>query len=138
MQSHLPAQRSDWPARVPSAEERDLLERFIDAHERLDGEAAIAIAAQDIRVTMPPHPVRFDGPEAIRPLMADAAAMGQWRLIPVGANRMPAAAGYLRRPGDSLFRAFKLDVMRVEAGMIAEITTFNADLFPAFGLPPAL
>jgi len=24
--------------------------------------------------------------------------------------------------------------MRIEAGMIAEITTFNADLFPAFGL----
>ena len=66
--------------------------------------------------------------------MADAAAMGEWRLVPVGANRMPAAASYLRRPGDSEFRAFKLDVMRIEAGMIAEITTFNADLFPAFGL----
>jgi len=25
-------------------------------------------------------------------------------------------------------------VIRIEAGMIAEITTFNADLFPAFGL----
>jgi RNA polymerase sigma-70 factor (ECF subfamily) len=51
---------------------------------------------------------------------------------------MPAAAGYLRRPGDSLFRAFKLDVMRIEGGTIAEITTFNADLFPAFGLPAEL
>src|SRR6476659_3446376 len=28
----------------------------------------------------------------------DAVAMGQWRLIPVRANRMPAAASYLRRP----------------------------------------
>ena len=46
--------------------------------------------------------------------------------IPVGANRMPAAASYLRRPGDSAFRAFKLDVMRVEGGVIAEITTFPA------------
>jgi RNA polymerase sigma-70 factor (ECF subfamily) len=51
---------------------------------------------------------------------------------------MPAAAGYLRRPGDSVFRAFKLDVMRIEAGTIAEITTFGAHLFPAFGLPPEL
>jgi hypothetical protein len=25
--------------------------------------------------------------------------------------------------------------MRIEAGMIAEITTFNEALFPAFGLP---
>ena len=67
-------------------------------------------------------------------LDAEAAAMGQWRLVPVGANRMPAAASYLRRPGDSLFRAFKLDVMRVEGVVIAEITTFPADHFAAFGL----
>ena len=38
----------------------------------------------------------------------------------------------------AMFRAFKFDVMRIEGGMIAEITTFNADLFPAFGLRPAL
>jgi RNA polymerase sigma-70 factor (ECF subfamily) len=70
--------------------------------------------------------------------MVEAASMGEWRLIPVDANRMPAAASYLRRPGDSEFRAFKLDVMRIEAGLIAEITTFNAELFPAFGLKPTL
>ncbi len=29
-------------------------------------------------------------------------------------------------------------IMRIEAGVIAEITTFSAELFPAFGLPPAL
>jgi RNA polymerase sigma-70 factor (TIGR02960 family) len=138
LQSHLPSRRADWSARQPSAAERDLLEQFIAAHERLDPEAAIAIAARDIRITMPPSPWIFDGPDAIRPLMAEAAAMGQWRLIPAGANRMPAAASYLRRPTDSVFRAFKLDVMRIEAGAIAEITTFNADLFPAFGLPQEL
>ena len=134
MQSRLPSRRADWSARDPSAEERELTEQFIAAHERLDAEAAMAIAARDLRVTMPPLPYCFDGAEAIRPLMADALAMGEWRLIPVGANRMPAAASYLRRPGDSVFRAFKFDVMRIEAGMIAEITTFNADLFPVFGL----
>jgi hypothetical protein len=87
---------------------------------------------------MPPAPGCFDGPETIGPLMADATVMGEWRLIPVGANRMPAAAGYLRRPSDTEFRAFKLDVMRMEAEAIAEITTFNAEMFPAFGLPPTL
>ena len=138
MQSHLPPRRAEWSAREPSAEERDLVEQFIQAHERCDPEAAIAIAARDIRVTMPPAPWRFDGPDAIRPLMADAATMGEWRLVPVGANRMPAAASYLRRPGDSEFRAFKLDVLRIEAGVIEEITTFNAELFPAFGLTPTL
>jgi RNA polymerase sigma-70 factor (TIGR02960 family) len=135
MQSHLPARRADWSARPPSTAERELLEQFIEAHERLDTEAAIAVAARDIRITMPPFPFVYDGADSIRPLMAEAAAMGEWRVLPTAANRMPAAAGYLRRPGDSLFRAFKLDVMRIEAGMIAEITTFNETLFPAFGLP---
>ena len=138
MQSHLPPRRAEWPAPEPTAKERALLEQFIDAHERLDAEAAIAIAARDIRITMPPSPWCFDGADTIRPLMAEAAVMGEWRLLPVRANRMPAAASYLRRPGDREFRAFKFDVMRIEAGAIAEITTFNADLFPAFGLAPTL
>jgi hypothetical protein len=64
--------------------------------------------------------------------------MGEWRVLAVAANRMPAAAGYLRRPGDTKFRAFELDVMRMKAGRIAEVTVFNAGLFPGFGLPPAL
>ena len=138
MQSHLPDTRAEWSAREPSAEERKLVEQFIAAHERLDTEAVIAIAARDIRVTMPPLPYCFQGTEAIRPLMADAAAMGEWRLVPAAANQMPAAASYLRRPGDSVFRAFKLDVMRVEGAVIAEITTFPADHFAAFGLQPTL
>jgi hypothetical protein len=29
-------------------------------------------------------------------------------------------------------------MLRVEGGAIAEITTFDAHLFPAFGLPPTL
>jgi hypothetical protein len=45
---------------------------------------------------------------------------------------------YLRAAGDTEFRAFKFDVLRIEGGRIAEITTFDATLFPAFGLSPTL
>ena len=45
---------------------------------------------------------------------------------------------YLRRAGDTVFRAFKFDVLRVVGGRVAEITTFGAELFPAFGLAPIL
>ena len=51
---------------------------------------------------------------------------------------MPAAASYLLRPGDTAYRAFKLDVLRVEDGRIAEITTFGPDRLPALGLPETL
>ena len=138
MQQHLPQRRSEWSAREPTAEEMNLVTAFIEAHERCDTAAAIAIAAKDLRVTMPPQPMCFDGVESIIPLMAEAGVMGTWRLIPVHANRMPAAASYLLRPGDTKYRAFKFDIMRIEDGRIAEITTFSADLFPAFGLEPVL
>jgi RNA polymerase sigma-70 factor (TIGR02960 family) len=141
MQAHLPERRADWSAREPSAEERQLLERFIDAHERCDAAAAVAIASEDIRITMPPNPFSYAGLGDLVPLLERAFGEerdGDWRLVPTRANRMPTAASYLRRPGDSEFRAFKFDVLRVHDGIIAEITTFGAALFSAFGLPPKL
>jgi len=141
MREHLPTRRADWSAREPSAEERALLARFMDAHERCDAAAAVAIAAQDIRITMPPYGLCYEGLNAFSPLLERAFGEerdGDWRLVPTQANRMPTAASYLRRPGDSQFRAFKFDVLRIEDGAIVEITTFGTALFPAFGLPPAL
>ena len=141
LQQHLPPRRAEWAARAPSAAERELLARFIDAHERCDAKAAIALSAQDIRITMPPDGLSFHGLDSIAPLLERAFGEyrdGDWRLVPTTANRLPTAASYLRRPGDAQFRAFKLDVLRVKDGRIAEITTFGMKLFPAFGLPPRL
>jgi RNA polymerase sigma-70 factor (ECF subfamily) len=140
LRHHLPERRSEWMS-PSSAEERRLLDRFIDAHERCDAAAAIAIAAEDIRVTMPPYPWLYEGLDELAPLLERAFGEdrdGDWRLLPTMANRMPAAASYLRRPDDTVFRAFKLDVLRVEDGAIAEITTFGPDLFPELRLPATL
>jgi RNA polymerase sigma-70 factor (TIGR02960 family) len=124
------------PARTATEDERRLLEGFIDTHERGDVEGAVALLREDVRITMPPHPWLFEGIQAVRELMGSAETTGEWRLLPTRANRMPTAASYLKQPGDSEFRAFKLDVLRVEGGRIAEVTTFDATLFAAFGLPP--
>jgi len=139
LRERLPARPSEWTGPEPSEEERALLERFIDAHQRADAAAAAALAREDIRVTMPPHPWCYDGLASIAPLLQqDLSEPGDWRLVPTSANRQPTAASYLRARGDTEFRAFKLDVLRIEGGLIAEITTFDARLFPAFGLPPTL
>jgi RNA polymerase sigma-70 factor (ECF subfamily) len=139
LRERLPARPSDWYGSEPSDQERALLEGFIDAHERADAAAAAALAREDIRVTMPPHPWCYDGLAAIAPLLQQGLSEpGDWRLVPTRANRQPTAASYLRARGDAEFRAFKLDVLRIEGGLIAEITTFDARLFPAFGLPPTL
>jgi RNA polymerase sigma-70 factor (ECF subfamily) len=122
-----------------SADERDLLARYMDAHVRADIDAAVAITRDDIRVTMPPHPWLFEGLDQIRPLMTDGlTSAGEWRLVATACNRMPAAACYLREHGKTEFVAFKIDVLRIAGGKIAEITTFNSTLFPELGLPATL
>jgi RNA polymerase sigma-70 factor (ECF subfamily) len=143
LREHLPTgRREDWTAPEVTAEERALLEGFIDSHERGDAAAVVALIAEDVRITMPPLPYLFEGREAMAPLLERAfgpeEAMGDWRLVPTRANRMPAAASYLRRPGEEEFRAFKIDVLRVRDGKIAEITTFDETLFEAFGLERVL
>jgi RNA polymerase sigma-70 factor (ECF subfamily) len=141
MQRHLPERRADWSVPELTETDRNLLAAFIDAHERCDAAAALAVAAPDLRITMPPYPMRYDGLDVIRPFLENAlgpARDGDWRLLPTAANRMPTAASYLRRSGDTEFRAFKFDVLRVVDGRIFEITTFGPQLFPVFNLPPTL
>jgi len=141
LREHLPPRRADWQARQPSSAERQILAQFIEAHERYDPAAIARISSADIRVTMPPYPYRFEGLAGMTPLFERAFGPdrdGDWRLLPAAANRMPAAGSYLRRPDDTLFRPFKLDVLRVADGVIAEITTFGPAQFPALALPPSL
>ena len=119
--------------------ERRLLDAFIVAHERGDAGIAVETAREDIRITMPPHPFLYEGRAAMAPLLErafGAESPGDWLLVPTRANRQPAAANYLRAHGDSEYRAFKLDVIRVEGNLIAEVTTFGSALFPQFGMPP--
>ena len=102
----------------PSADEWSLLERFVDVHQRADAAGVAALFPDGTRIAMPPQSFTYE-----------------WRLVPTAANRQPAAASYVRTPGATEYRAFKLDVLRIEDGAIAAINTFGTRLFPAFGLP---
>ena len=52
---------------------------------------------------------------------------------------MPAVACYMRRANDVDFRPLTLDVLRIENGLIAEITAFALEpVREALGLPPTL
>jgi hypothetical protein len=120
--------------------ERDLLARYIDAHQRADVSGLTDLVRDDIRITMPPMPWVYDGVPALAPLMQAAfgGSHGDWLLVPTMANRLPAAANYLRAPGDEHYRAFKIDVVRCTGDRIAEVTTFGNELFAAFDLPPTM
>lgn len=146
LRQHLPARRVDWASpSEPTAEEREVFRRYMDAHERRDFAAMAELLRDDARLTMPPTPSWFQGRKAVTALFASwldpgsPAYVGEVRRIEIGANRQPACAGYLRRPGDSEFRPLGLEVLRIDDGRLAESTMFvSPELFPAFGLPPTL
>jgi RNA polymerase sigma-70 factor (TIGR02960 family) len=137
-----PAPRGEWSADAELSErERELLQGFIETHESGDAEAAVKLMAEDIRITMPPLTMVYDGIDTIQPLLARAFTdpdAGEWRLLPTRVNRMPAAASYHRASGASEFTPFKIDVLRVRDGLVAEVTTFGTAVFGELGLPAAL
>jgi RNA polymerase sigma-70 factor, ECF subfamily len=146
LRRRLPARRSEWaPASAPTPEERAVLRRYLEASERADATAVAALLAEDVRLSMPPYPLWYQGRAAIAAILAacfDPASpgyAGRLRRVPVGANLQPALANYTLLPGDAEYRALSIDVLRVDGGEVVEITSFvGADLFPAFGLPPKL
>jgi RNA polymerase sigma-70 factor (TIGR02960 family) len=139
MAANRPHGRTSAPPPRPTEAEMELVRRAIAAHEAADVEAMAVLLRDDVRIAMPPAPFWFNGKATFVPgLQAGLTDAGKWRLVPIEANRTPAMASYLLEPGDDTYRAFKIDVVRFEGGMVAEITTFGAALFPEFGLPPTL
>ncbi len=140
MRTKLPSGRLDWaPAGTPTEEERSALQRFMDAFERGDAASLTALLRDDARQTMPLAAYWLDGRGMIVALLTRVfSSAGDFRMLATGANRQPAAAAYLRQPGDSEYRLSGLNVLRIEDGQIAEISSFSPELCSAFGLPPTL
>ncbi|MFH8405762.1 RNA polymerase subunit sigma-70 [Streptomyces sp. NPDC018019] len=141
LREQLPERRVDWErgATGPSEAERALLQRFVAASQAADVEALAALLREDARQTMPPAHLVFDGRTAIiamwRAALEGDQAWGDWYAVPVAVNRQPAVANYVRLPGRTSYTPVNIDVLRIEDGRIAEITTFAPDLLPALGLP---
>jgi RNA polymerase sigma-70 factor (ECF subfamily) len=142
LREQLPERRGEWKRTEASGDvERELLRRYVDAHERADLDGLEALLREDARLTMPPIPTWYDGREAILVAMRQGfePSFGRLRTVVAQANLQPAAAHYLQRPGASRYEPLALDVLRLDGERIVEIATFvSPELFPAFGLPAAL
>jgi RNA polymerase sigma-70 factor, ECF subfamily len=141
LRDRWPDGRLDWaPAAEPDPGQRRLLQRFIAAHEQADPEALIALLRDDIRLAISPQVGEWNGrPDVGDALRGGMNSLGQWRLLPIMANRQPGAAGYLRRPGQTAFVPFVLTVLRFEHGRLTDIAAFEQpSMFAAFGLPASL
>ena len=141
LRDQWPGGRLDWaPASAPDPGQRRLLQRFIAAHEQARPEALIALLRHDIRLAISPEVGEWNGRDDVGDaLRGGMNALGEWRLLPIEANRQPGAAGYLRRPGQAVFLPFVLTVLHVEHGGLAEMAAFEQPaMFAAFGLPARL
>ena len=143
VRGHLPERRSEWaPGAHPTAAEGELLRRYLGFVEHRDVTALVDLFREDMRVTMPPHPIWFADRDPFLARLGELYDLtspyyiGDWSDVPTRANRQPAVAHYVRAPGDDVYRAQVLDVLHVEEGRIVAITAFMPDLFAAFGLAP--
>jgi RNA polymerase sigma-70 factor (ECF subfamily) len=144
LQDHMSPRRPEWaPGLDPSEAERMLLQRYVDASERGDADAIAELLREDVRFSMPPEPGSWVGRDTVVNGWVEggfgSASFGDFRCVVTRANMMPAVACYHRKPGAVEYRAFTLDVLKIEDGQIAEVTAFNlAPVLNALGLPPML
>lgn len=91
---------------------------------------------------MPPTPGVWQGRDAVVQSWIDggfgAESLGALRCTVTRANRQPAVACYVRRPGEDGYGLLALDVLRIEDGRVADIVTFDGRQLAGFELAPTL
>lgn len=120
------------------AEVRSIAARFADAWESSDVEAIVAMLADDVRFAMPPMLEWYEGPEAVRAVLASGPITHRWRLLPTWANGQLAFGYYRWHDEPGRFVGEGLDVLTLRAGRIVAITAFLVADLEAYGLPPTL
>ena len=117
---------------------REIVDGFVDAWERNDVDAVVAMLASDAAMTMPPLPTWYRGREAVAAFLAGwpLSADRRWRVVPVRANGQLAFGKYRWDEEREIFRAHSISVLTLDRDGIAEITAFlDPGLIPRFGLP---
>jgi RNA polymerase sigma-70 factor, ECF subfamily len=136
LRERLPSRRDEWARSDPTAEQREVARRYVEAIERRDFAALAALVREDARFSFPPYPLWYDGLDAFRRGSEKHAAPGQHLFVAARANLQPTVAIYLRSPGEARYRPLALSVLRVEGGRVVEVIDWSRpELFEAFGLP---
>ncbi|MBV9581068.1 MAG: RNA polymerase subunit sigma-70 [Chloroflexi bacterium] len=140
--SRLPAANRLQAPLPGSEDERALASRFADAFEHDDIDQLLLLLTEDARLTMPPFPHAYVGPQAIGDFLRASAAwrgLRAYRLVPVRANSQPAFAIYLQDAHGTRASAAGLIVLTLTASRLSGLTRFmETSLFRHFGLPPTL
>jgi RNA polymerase sigma-70 factor (TIGR02960 family) len=122
-----------------SAAEAAIVDRFVNAFERFDLDELVALLTDDARLTMPPEPVEFGGPQAVAGYLQEHLCGEELRLVPTRANNQPAFVFYHPDPCTPIWRASSLVVITLRGKRVRAITRFgDRSLLARFGLPRTL
>jgi RNA polymerase sigma-70 factor (ECF subfamily) len=131
---------SEAPAE-PSAEDRELLDRYVKAFEAYDIDALTSLIHEDAQQNMPPFDLWLRGRDDIFTWwFGPGIGCRNSRVIPVDTANGTAAFGqYKPSPGGG-YEPWALQVIEVSDGRIADMTFFldTERIFPLFGLPDRL
>jgi RNA polymerase sigma-70 factor (ECF subfamily) len=124
-----------------TAQQRELLERYMAAFERYDIAALANLFSSDVVWEMPPFTGWYQTPQAIMRLISNqcpAKQAADLKMLPARANGQPAFGMYLvDEQGD--YQPFQLHVLHLAGPTgtaIDHVTAFfDVSLFPKFGLP---
>jgi RNA polymerase sigma-70 factor, ECF subfamily len=123
----------------PDEATRILLDRYARAWEAADLEGIITLLADDALFPMPPLTAPIVGKQAMAAFYAahlfDGDPRGRWKLLPIQANARPGFAFYRLDEATGEYRAYVLQVLEIENGLVTNATTFAFPaLFKYFGL----
>jgi RNA polymerase sigma-70 factor, ECF subfamily len=149
MAEDLPDQSQQATLRALGDERlQEVAGRYIDAWERGDVDAIVAMLAEDASYSMPPLPTWYRGHGAIADFLERFALRDRWRLLPTRANAQLAFGCYAWDAERRAYAALSLDVVTLRGTTVCAVTSFvtpytrgparerfATDVFARFGLP---
>ena len=121
----LPARSQQETLRALGDERsRELVTRFLDAWNRADVAAIVAMLSKEASFSMPPLPTWFQGKDDIAAFITAWVFRSTWRFETTSAGGQPAMVGYRRDRESGRDRLDVLVVVTLEGELVVALTAF--------------
>jgi RNA polymerase sigma-70 factor (ECF subfamily) len=118
------------------ARQRQIVQSYVDAWERDDVNAIVAMLSKDATWSMPPMTTWYRGLRAITGFLNEHPGRDRWRRLPTRANGQLAVAGYKLDTKTNSYVPWAIDVFTLKGTRIQTVTAFvMPEVFARFGLP---
>ena len=128
VEERVPEQSQQATLRALGDDEiRDLVQRYVDAWERCDVPAFVAMLTEDATFAMPPLASWYEGRDAIAIWAEQSSLSGQWRwrTALTRANGQLALGFYAWDDEQQAYAPFALNVLTLRGQQISSVTAFT-------------